>query len=175
MAFDYQYSLWGLKEGSVEWLRAKHEVHNQFAYRLQELCFHSGGIYIKLGQHIGQLEYIVPQEYVQTMRASMLKRCPVSSCDQVRSVFVKELGATREKFDPIPLASASLAQVHAAKTHDGEKSLCKDIATVGLVVNFLHWFFPAFDYRNPRFQLKHSQCHKMGLHLHQCTAECLRL
>ncbi|XP_008786864.2 putative ABC1 protein At2g40090 [Phoenix dactylifera] len=51
MAFDYQYSLWGLKEGSNEWLRAKHEVHNRFAYRLQELCFHNGGIYIKLGQH----------------------------------------------------------------------------------------------------------------------------
>lgn len=52
---DYQYSLWGLKEGSIEWLRAKHEVHNRCAYRLQELCFRNGGIYIKLGQHIGQL------------------------------------------------------------------------------------------------------------------------
>ncbi|XP_008785348.1 putative ABC1 protein At2g40090 isoform X2 [Phoenix dactylifera] len=163
MAFDYQYSLWGLKEGSIEWLRAKHEVHNRCAYRLQELCFRNGGIYIKLGQHIGQLEYVVPREYVQTMRASMLKRCPVSSYDQVRSVFVKELGEPPEKifaeFDPVPLASASLAQVHAAKTHDGEKVAVKvqhthltdtaiaDIATVGLVVNFLHWFFPAFDYR----------------------------
>lgn len=52
---DYQYSLWGLKEGSIEWLRARHEVHNRCAYRLQELCFRNGGIYIKLGQHIGQL------------------------------------------------------------------------------------------------------------------------
>lgn len=163
IAFDYKYSFWGLKEGSVEWLRAKHEVHNRCSYRLQELCFRNGGIYIKLGQHISQLEYVVPQEYVQTMRASMLKRCPVSSYDQVQSVFVKELGEPPEKvfteFDPVPLASASLAQVHAARTHDGKKVAVKvqhthltdtaiaDIATVDLIVNFLHWCFPAFDYR----------------------------
>ncbi|KAI4990469.1 hypothetical protein ZWY2020_038832 [Hordeum vulgare] len=35
------------------------------AYRLQELCFHNGDIYIKLRQHLVQL----------TRRASMLKRC----------------------------------------------------------------------------------------------------
>ncbi|XP_038980071.1 putative ABC1 protein At2g40090 isoform X4 [Phoenix dactylifera] len=173
MAFDYQYSLWGLKEGSVEWLRAKHEVHNQFAYRLQELCFHSGGIYIKLGQHIGQLEYIVPQEYVQTMRASMLKRCPVSSCDQNLIQFHWQVLLLR-KFMLLKLMMAKSLSVKVQHTHLMDTAIA-DIATVGLVVNFLHWFFPAFDYRNPRFQLKHSQCHKMGLHLHQCTAECLRL
>ncbi|XP_072997673.1 putative ABC1 protein At2g40090 isoform X2 [Typha latifolia] len=163
IAFDYQFSLHGLKEGSIEWLKARHEVHNRCAHRLQELCFRNGGIYIKLGQHIGQLEYVVPEEYLQTMRASMLKRCPVSSYDQVRRVFVKELGGPPEsifaEFDPVPLASASLAQVHYARTHDGQKVAVKvqhthltdtavaDIATVEFIVNFLHWCFPAFDYR----------------------------
>lgn len=42
-------------------------------------------------------EYLVPQEYVQTMRESMLNKCPVSSYDQVCEVFKKELGETPEK------------------------------------------------------------------------------
>ncbi|XP_077215011.1 ABC2 homolog 9 [Tasmannia lanceolata] len=163
IAFDYEYSLWGLPEGSVERSIAKHKVHTRCARRLQELCFQNGGIYIKLGQHIGQLEYLVPQEYVQTMRASMLNKCPVSSYDQVCEVFMKELGRMPNEifveFDPVPLASASLAQVHAARTHDGKRVAVKvqhahmtdtvtvDCASVGLIVNTLHWCFPSFDYR----------------------------
>lgn len=163
IAIDYEYSLWGLPEGSIERTRAKHEVHLRCANRLQQLCFQNGGIYIKLGQHIGQLEYLIPEEYVQVMRASMLNKCPVSSYAQVCDVFMKELGKLPHEvfleFDRIPLASASLAQVHAAHTHDGRKVAVKvqhthltdtaavDTATVELVVNILHWIFPAFDYR----------------------------
>ena len=133
---DYEYSLWGLPEGSKEWSAVKHEVHLRSARKLQDLCFKNGGIYIKLGQHIGQLvcwasflvlclvcksdecsdykfftwffnlmhildslwqEYLIPEEYVQTMRESMLNRCPVSSYDQVCEVFKKELGVTPDK------------------------------------------------------------------------------
>ncbi|GLT89179.1 hypothetical protein SLE2022_071740 [Rubroshorea leprosula] len=163
IAFDYEYSLWGLPEGSSERQRIKHEVHLRSARKLQELCFRNGGIYIKLGQHIGQLEYLVPEEYVRTMRESMLNKCPVSSYEQVCEVFKKELGETPDKvfneFDPVPIASASLAQVHVARTHDGQKVAVKvqhthmtdtaaaDHATVELIVNTLHRFFPSFDYR----------------------------
>ncbi|XP_057980529.1 putative ABC1 protein At2g40090 isoform X2 [Malania oleifera] len=163
IAFDYEYSLLGLPEGSVERSRVKHEVHIRSAQKLQELCFRNGGIYIKLGQHIGQLEYLVPQEYVQTMRESMLNRCPVSSYDQVCEVFKKELGGLPDEifdeFDPVPIASASLAQVHAARTRDGQKVAVKvqhthmtdtaaaDHATVELIVSTLHRLFPTFDYR----------------------------
>ena len=52
---DYKYSLYGLAEGSPEREAAKHEAHLRCANRLQALCFTNGGIYIKLGQHIGQL------------------------------------------------------------------------------------------------------------------------
>lgn len=100
---------------------------------------------------------------MQTMRESMLKRCPVSSYEQVRGVFTKDLGESPEtvfaEFDPAPFASASLAQVHVARTHDGQKVAVKvqhdhltntgvvDIATVDLLVNALHYIFPTFDYR----------------------------
>ncbi|KAK8487241.1 hypothetical protein V6N11_013964 [Hibiscus sabdariffa] len=163
IVFDYQYSLWGLPEGSKERAKIKHEVHLRSAQKLQELCFTNGGIYIKLGQHMAQLEYLVPQEYVITMRESMLNKCPVSSYEQVCEVFKKELGETPDKvfdeFDPEPIASASLAQVHVARTHDGQKVAVKvqhthmtdtaaaDQATVEFLVNTLHWLFPSFDYR----------------------------
>ncbi|XP_052199115.1 putative ABC1 protein At2g40090 isoform X2 [Diospyros lotus] len=163
ITFDYEYSLWGLPEDSIERARIKHEVHIRSARKLEELCFKNGGIYIKLGQHIGQLEYLVPQEYVQRMRESLLNRCPVSSFDQVCEVVSKELGGKPDEifdeFDPVPIASASLAQVHIARTHDGQKVAVKvqhthmtdtaaaDYATVELIVNTLHRFFPTFDYR----------------------------
>ncbi|KDP44776.1 hypothetical protein JCGZ_01276 [Jatropha curcas] len=131
IAFDYEYSLWGLPEGSAEKLKVKHEVHLRSARKLQELCFKNGGIYIKLGQHIGQLEYLVPLEYVQTMRESMLNKCPESSYEQVCEVFKKELGETPDK----------VQHTHMTDT------AAVDHATVELIVNTLHRFFPSFDYR----------------------------
>ncbi|KAL6957420.1 hypothetical protein U1Q18_047013 [Sarracenia purpurea var. burkii] len=163
IAFDYEYSLWGLPEGSIERSKVKHEVHIRSARKLEELCFKNGGIYIKLGQHIGQLEYLVPQEYVQRMRESLLNKCPVSSYNQVCEVVKTELGGMPDEifseFDSVPIASASLAQVHVARTHDGQKVAVKvqhahmtdtaatDYATVELIVNTLHRIFPTFDYR----------------------------
>ncbi|XP_050250768.1 putative ABC1 protein At2g40090 isoform X3 [Quercus robur] len=109
------------------------------------------------------MDYLVPQEYVETLRASMLNRCPVSSYDQVCQVIKKELGESPDKifseFDPTPIASASLAQVHVARTIDGQKVAVKvqhthmtdtaaaDHATVDMIVNTIHRFFPSFDYR----------------------------
>lgn len=163
IAFDYEYSLWGLPEDVNERTRVKHEVHTRSARRLEELCLNNGGIYIKLGQHISQLEYLVPQEYINTLRESMLNRCPTSSYDQVCQVVKRELGGPPEEifdeFDPVPIASASLAQVHVARTHEGDKVAVKvqhmhmtdtaaaDYATVELIVNTLHRIFPSFDYR----------------------------
>ncbi|CAI9287473.1 unnamed protein product [Lactuca saligna] len=163
IAFDYEYSLWGLPEDVNERTRVKHEVHTRSARRLKELCLNNGGIYIKLGQHISQLEYLVPQEYINTLRESMLNRCPTSSYDQVCQVVKRELGGPPEEifdeFDPVPIASASLAQVHVARTHEGDRVAVKvqhmhmtdtaaaDYATVELIVNTLHRIFPSFNYR----------------------------
>lgn len=163
IAADYHFSLRGLEPGSLERQEAKSACHMRCADRLQQLFFKNGGIYIKLGQHIGQLDYLLPPEYVQTMRRVMLDKCPTSSYDQVRSIFQAELGHTPEKlfadFEEKPFASASLAQVHVARLHSGQKVAVKvqhghltdtaaaDTATVALVVQALYWFYPNFDYR----------------------------
>ena len=47
----------------------------------------------------------MPEEYVQTMRESMLKRCPVSSYEQVRGVFAKDLGESPETVSVLSASS----------------------------------------------------------------------
>ncbi|XP_076918600.1 putative ABC1 protein At2g40090 [Bidens hawaiensis] len=80
-----------------------------------------------------------------------------------------EIGLLKSSIEPVcpnsslehpnSLASASLAQVRVARTHRGQKVAVKvqhmhmtdtagaHYATVELIVNTLHWIFPAFDYR----------------------------
>lgn len=57
--------------------------------------------------------------------AVMLDQASTRSLDEVRRVVSEEFGAPPEKifaiFEPQPIASASLAQVHAAYTKDGHK------------------------------------------------------
>ncbi|GBG93072.1 hypothetical protein CBR_g58691 [Chara braunii] len=158
---DYVISLRGIPDGP-EREKVLHECHLRGAKRLEALCFRNGGIYIKLGQHLGQLDYLLPEEYVKTMRQGMLNKCPLSSRDQVHNVFLAEFGRLPHElfaeFDYSPVASASLAQVHVGKTHDGQKVAVKvqhghltdtataDIATVTLVVKLVHFLMPSVNY-----------------------------
>jgi aarF domain-containing kinase len=61
------------------------ECHQRGADRLLQLCFKNGGIYTKLGQHVGQLDHLLPEEYVVTMRNNLLNRCPVTPYEDVSS------------------------------------------------------------------------------------------
>jgi aarF domain-containing kinase len=117
----------------------------------------NGGIYIKLGQHIGMLDYLLPEQYVFTMRAHLLDRCPVSSWESVRQTILEDLGAPPEvifsEFEHTPIASASLAQVHLARDaltgkrvavkvqHRGLRETSDvDIATIEFVVKAVKRF-----------------------------------
>ncbi|GLC72431.1 hypothetical protein PLESTF_001246800 [Pleodorina starrii] len=157
---DYKLSLGTLTGAARE--AALRECHQRGADRLLALCFANGGVYTKLGQHIGQLDHLLPEEYVLTMRRHLLDRCPVSPPEEVRRIFEQDLGAPPEKlfayFSPQPIASASLAQVHEARDHSGRRlavkvqhaglreSCAADVATVSALVAAVRWVFPDFDY-----------------------------
>lgn len=61
------------------------------AERLLKLCCLNRGVYIKVGQHIGALDYLLPTEYVQTMRV-LHSKAPSSTLKEVYTVLRQDLG-----------------------------------------------------------------------------------
>lgn len=53
---------------SAEYKEEKSRVHKLAAEKLLELICINKGVYIKVGQHIGSLDYLLPKEYVSTMK-----------------------------------------------------------------------------------------------------------
>ena len=60
-------------------------------------------------------DYILPVEYVNTMRDYMLDKCPVSTYQDISQVIQEDLGKSPDELfaaiEEVPIASASLAQV----------------------------------------------------------------
>jgi aarF domain-containing kinase len=59
IAIDYKLN-YPYSEGDIE---GKNLVHSRSAKRLLSLFQSNGGIYIKIGQHLSALEYILPAVY----------------------------------------------------------------------------------------------------------------
>lgn len=55
------------------------------------MCSRNGGLFIKVGQHIGALEYLFPREYVHTFKL-FHSEAPQTSLDQIVAVIEEELG-----------------------------------------------------------------------------------
>jgi hypothetical protein len=110
-------------------------LHNRSAQRLLELCRQNGGVYVKVGQHLANLDYLIPREYIAVL-SSLFDDAPRSSYEDVCAVIQEDLGCTVETlfddFDPIPIASASLAQVHVAYDKKTKRKLAVKVQHRGL-------------------------------------------
>ncbi len=95
---------------------------------LRETVERLGTTYIKLGQFIASSPSLFPAEYVEEFQ-KCLDQTPPLAFHYIRQTIESELGAPLETLyhwvDPKPLASASIAQVHAAKLKDGSDVVIK--------------------------------------------------
>jgi predicted unusual protein kinase regulating ubiquinone biosynthesis (AarF/ABC1/UbiB family) len=87
-----------------------------------------GPTFIKIGQLFSTRADIFPGEYVEEL-AKLQDKVPAFSYEQVETTIEKELAKKIpelfQSFEPIPLAAASLGQVHKAVLHTGESVVIK--------------------------------------------------
>lgn len=89
-----------------------------------------GPSFVKLGQLMSTRADLFPPEYIEEFK-KLQDRVPPIPFQDVRTVIERELGRPIEaafaEFDPVPLAAASVGQVHTGRLFTGEKVAVKVI------------------------------------------------
>jgi predicted unusual protein kinase regulating ubiquinone biosynthesis (AarF/ABC1/UbiB family) len=117
---------WSYPSGFTEAKQAARR-RNQ-AIWIRESFLDLGPTFIKLGQFFSTRSDLFPAEYVEEL-SKLQDKVPAFSYEQVEEIIEQDLGKKVPElfrsFDPIPLAAASLGQVHKAQLHGGEEVAIK--------------------------------------------------
>ncbi len=135
--------------------RRRPAVYAKNAQRLRRLLLSLRGIFIKAGQLISILSNFLP-DYFRKELEDLQDQIPPRPLGEISARIRKELGkdpgALFAEFDQHPIASASLAQVHLARLHDGRRAAVKvqyldieantkkDLRTIKQLLSFYGFF-----------------------------------
>lgn len=99
-------------------------IHERVATRLFDLVTSNGGLYVKIGQAIASNAAVLPPA-IQTKFSRLYDDAAQVPVSEILKVFESQFhrppsgpGGVFEYFDPVAMASASIAQVHKAKLKD---------------------------------------------------------
>ncbi|WP_373542049.1 ABC1 kinase family protein [Chamaesiphon sp.] len=96
--------------------------HRRRAQKLVNTAIGLGPTFIKIGQSLSTRVDFFPPIYTETL-SQLQDRVPAFGVDEAIEIIETELGTSLDilfaEFDPIPLAAASLGQVHKAKLRTG--------------------------------------------------------
>lgn len=98
------------------------------AIALREALTQGGVTFVKLGQMLSTRPDLLPPDYLREL-SKLHSQVPAEPWESVRQLLVTELGQPPEEvfrhFDTVPMAAASLGQVHKATLRSGEDVVVK--------------------------------------------------
>ncbi len=134
------------------------ETHLRNARRILHAIERLSGLFIKVGQLISILANVLPEEFRAEL-TTLQDRVPPRPYADIERRFREEFAGRGPlevfaEFAPVPVASASIGQVHRACTHEGvavavkvqypdiEEIVRLDLRALGRIFGLLHWLAP---------------------------------
>lgn len=107
---------------SEESRRLLSAAHTESAKKICELCKENGAIWVKFGQFLSCRPDVLPLEYIMELQTLQNSAAPVSF-ESLHPTILENWGPDWDKnfsaFNVVPVATASVAQVHRATLKDG--------------------------------------------------------
>lgn len=132
-------------------------VHTRNARRVYETILRLQGLFIKVGQALSIMANFLPEAFRRELEG-LQDQVPPRPFGEIARRIEEDLGAPPAelfaRFEKVPLASASLGQVHEATTKDGVRVAVKvqhhdideivrlDLRTIRRILRIVQWFVP---------------------------------
>uniref|UniRef100_A0A803LYT6 ABC1 atypical kinase-like domain-containing protein n=2 Tax=Chenopodium quinoa TaxID=63459 RepID=A0A803LYT6_CHEQI len=139
------------------------KAHERNARRILNFMIQMEGLWVKLGQYLSTRADVLPEAYIRHLQ-QLQDSLPPRPLDEVCHTIEKEMGKPVEdlflKFVEVPLATASIAQVHRATLQNGQEVVVKvqhegikqvileDLKNAKSIVEWIAWAEPVYNF-NP--------------------------
>ncbi|GMP83932.1 hypothetical protein CsSME_00037669 [Camellia sinensis var. sinensis] len=137
------------------------KAHERNAKRVLSLMIELEGLWVKLGQYLSTRADVLPEAYIYLLK-QLQDSLPSRPLEEVCGTIEKEFGRSMDDlfldFVEVPLATASIAQVHRATLRDEQEVVVKvqhegiktiileDLKNAKSIVDWIAWAEPQYDF-----------------------------